>query len=223
MSMVKHYTVIIGLLLSGWWLTALANESLLYEQINDNRTQTLHWSLTETEQGWRIDAREERGRVYLNQCLDSGETQRWQLNSNDLQVSARLVDGELILVGVDDGHPIQRSRNLDGLPWFQPLSFSLAQVLATGRKSVTFWTIRPDNLSTVRLRAEHVGRETMEWQGQRVEVERVRVRPVGLLSFAWQADYWFRSSDRRFMRYESGSGIPGVPSTRIELLGEAGD
>jgi hypothetical protein len=126
----------------------------------------------------------------------------------------------LHLHGEQDGKPVVRSWEVGDLPWFQTLSVSLAHFLSPGAECGEFWILRPDTLELQRLKVAAVRKEQISFNGGTVATWCVEIRPTGLFSALWKGEYWFRQSDRRFLRYRGASGPPGAPMTEILLVGE---
>ena len=119
-----------------------------------------------------------------------------------------------------NGKAIDGTKQIDGLPWYQTVTFSLRpMVMSKEQDSVSFWTLRPDTLALVKLRAIKETEEQIQVNNSTVKAQRVRVTPDNeLLSFFWQGNYWFRSQDGVFVKFEGINGPPGTPKTVIELV-----
>jgi len=68
--------------------------------------------------------------------------------------------------------------------------------------------------------ATREGEETVMLGGDSVQAIKVRFSPAGPLSAFWKAEYWYRKSDLRFIRYRAVRGLPGSPETIVTLIGE---
>lgn len=192
-------------------------EPLRYIKQQQGEQQVMLWQLSKGEDHWLVEA-QEGDRRFRNVVLATGETVRWELASEAVQLQAHVEDGRLVLTGNNGNQAVDQQKDLQGLPWYQPLSFSLAQFLDTGRDKAEFWMVRPDDFSFIKMQAERQGREIISLQGSELAAQRVSVRPTGLLAMLWQADYWFGTDDRQLLKYES-SGAMGIAETRVQLDG----
>jgi len=55
-----------------------------------------------------------------------------------------------------------------------------------------------------------------------VLARKVTLSRQGILAAFWQANFWFRESDRIFIRYQGTHGPPGTSETVVLLLQEFG-
>lgn len=202
-------------------LVAAAQEQHRYREITGDRSTAFDWSMERRSDAIHIVA-SEPDRRFLTVCDPDGATARWQLDDAEQQIRAERHGERLLLRGTRNGAPYAEDFALDGAPWFQAMSFSLRAWLAGTADSVTFWTLRPDTLEPVKLRAQRLGNRSVETAIGTMEAFHVRVRADGLLAAVWKADYWFRASDRLFVKYQAVNGLPGTPPTTIELLPNPG-
>ncbi len=103
-------------------------------------------------------------------------------------------------------------------PWFQPLSYSLRCMVARQQQQASFWTIRPDTLEPLTLKAERDGSGQLpQTSGPALMASRMIIRLDGLMSALWSAEYWFRQGDNLFVHYRGIHGPPGTAETVISL------
>lgn len=107
---------------------------------------------------------------------------------------------------------------IDAAPWYQPLSFALRAMLNADQFAATFWMIRPDTLTPVKLTAEKQQVEPLNIEGHSVDARRVRVSVAGWASMLWHSHYWFRADDHLFVQYRGVNGPPGIPETVVRLV-----
>ena len=158
--------------------------------------------------------------TFLSRNTAAGETLAWQyVHQPDTDVRAEREGDRIRLSGRFQGKTVDEVHAIDDRPWFQPLSFSLRPLALDGQATAEFWTIRVDTLELVAMRAEAAGREEMDTvRGPRLTAARVVIRPDGVFSRLWRAEYWFRAEDGLFIRYRGTHGPPGTPETVISLL-----
>ncbi len=178
--------------------------------------------LWRAEQGSReVTVTQDQGdEIYSSVCTLDGATLSWQYTRlPDTDVRAERIGDRIRLSGTLAGKAIDQSRAIDGRPWFQPLSYSLQRMVALDQQTVSFWTIRPDTLEIVAMKAEKSGVEQIAAGAAMTEdADKVVIRLDGLLSALWQAAYWFRQSDHLFVQYQGTHGPPGTAATRISLV-----
>jgi hypothetical protein len=157
--------------------------------------------------------------TFSNRCDKTGNTLRWRILSEEADITAQRVGNYIQLDGTRDGKTIRQNVKIDDSPWYQSLSYALGAFSQSRRDSVKFWIVRPDNLDVVKMRATRIGEEEVTTDKGLVLTRKVKISANGFLSHFWKAFYWFRESDGLFVRYRGVNGLPGTPSTTIQLSG----
>jgi hypothetical protein len=156
---------------------------------------------------------------YVNVCDYAGNTYSWSMENDDLKVAATRERDVIRLTGTVDGKKVEQIFQIDDAPWYQPLSFSLRELVLDDTVQAThFWTIRADSLEAIKMQAKVMAHERIQLGDMEVEAIKVEVRPSGVLAAFWHGNYWFRSEDALFLKYRSRHGPPGTPETNIRLL-----
>ncbi len=158
------------------------------------------------------------GEVQESWCHCDGTTFKWHLRTDTQDITARRIDNMLVIEGQQNGHSFQHQKPIDAAPWYQSLSFALRAMLNFDQASATFWMIRPDTLTPVKLKAEKQQMEVLDIEGHSVEARRVRVRLTGWASILWHSHYWFRAGDHVFVHYRGVNGPSGTPETVVGLI-----
>ncbi|WP_125181139.1 hypothetical protein [Thiohalobacter thiocyanaticus] len=200
-------------------LMSQAAETLLYRQHQSGEDSELTLSYRQ-EGEWVLIASQSDTQVYFSRCSDSGDTLQWQVSGEGVNLEARRQDETVVVSGTGRGGTIDYHFALDGLPWYQALSFALGQWLLRADESddtLEFWMLRPDNYRPVRLQALRREPSMLTVGAGLRQARRVEVRPTGWRGSLWSASYWFETDTGRFLRYESGALVPGMAQTRIEL------
>ena len=154
---------------------------------------------------------------FLNVCDRSGATHTWEMHSPDTDLCGRRTGNAIRLEGVVAGKHVKKQFSVDGLPWYQPLTYCLRALVTSGRRETAFWMIRLDTFRPVKLKAVKKDVQQLIIDGTHVEAQRVRVCPVGILSPFWHGDYWYRLSDGLFLKYHGRNGPPGSDTTTIRM------
>jgi hypothetical protein len=197
----------------------LAAEERTYTETTGDQTTHFSWTL-EQANSVTVTVRDQ-DELYVNHCDELGATFRWTYRGVDTDVVA-IRSGDIIeLRGTLQGRAFQARHEVDSLPWYQTLAYALPKLVAPDEPALIFWTVRPDNLDVVKMQATWEGTEKVAVNGHKLRAHRVRIRPDGLLSRFWHADYWFRVPDGLFVRYEGVHGPPGHPKTVIQYQGTA--
>ena len=181
----------------------------------------------ESSHTWIVRKRGERvethwitpDKAYFNLCDATGATLEWRFRGNAADIRAWRSGDRIRLEGTRDGKTVNEDIEIDASPWFQPLSYALGRFSQSQRDSIAFWTIRPDNLDVVKLRASNLGDEQVTTKAGTFTARKISISLNGFLSHFWQAHYWFRHTDGLFVRYRGANGLPGTPTTTIQLGG----
>ncbi len=193
-----------------------AAESHRYAEKTGAQTTFFLWQLDmDTNETVIITSLDEDVR-YVNVCDSTGATHKWRMLGKNSKVTAQRKGNELHITGMKDGEKIDARITLDDAPWFQPLSYSLRNLIREKNdKQTTFWMIRPDTLEPQKFQANRAEEGKIYLESRAFQAVRVTICPAGLLSCFWHATYWFRVCDGLFLRYEGTHGPPGTPKTII--------
>lgn len=206
------------------WLVALcasaafgmgpATEQRTYMETTGDETTYFSWTL-EQANNVTVTVREEN-ELYVNHCDHLGTTFEWRYRGADSDIIASRSEDVIEIRGRFRGEEFNARHEIDSVPWYQTLAYALPRLVEPDTTPQVFWTIRPDNLDVVKMRASWEGTEKVAVNGKKLQAHRVRIRPDGFLSLLWHADYWFRVPDGLFVRYEGVHGPPGHPKTIIQ-------
>ena len=196
------------------------NQSYLYQERNGVKVKEFLWNRSSSTQEELVMVNEENATL-VNHCDLSGQTLAWHFQQGALiDIHARREGNLLKLTGILRGEKVERTEPLDDRPWYQPLSFSLRGFLDSTDLKRSFWMIRSDNLELVSIQAEKMGIEEVLVLGRKVQAQKVEIRKEGLFASLWHGDYWFRTGDNLFVRYQGVHGPPGTTETLVQLSGE---
>jgi len=199
-------------------VTGTASQIFRYREQTGDDSFTFLWR---AEQGRReVTVTQDQGdETYSSVCTLDGTTLSWHYTRQpDTDVRAERTGNRIHFSGRFAGESIDKSQDIDARPWFQPLSFSLQRMVARELKTAAFWTIRPDTLEILALKAEKSGSEEIAAGKETQTADKVVIRLDGLMSALWQAEYWFRQSDNLFVQYRGTHGLPGTAETSINLI-----
>jgi hypothetical protein len=112
----------------------------------------------------------------------------------------------LSIKGRNRGKGIDKRMKIDGRPFFFHPALGLSEFARSGKKMLEFWTLRPDNLSEYKMKAENQGAETILVNGEQIATIRVKWGLTGVLSRFFNQTFWFRKSDGVFVKSKASRG-----------------
>jgi hypothetical protein len=142
-------------------------------------------------------------------------------------------NGSVRLLAVNDGHAVrlsgthrsgrklERTIKLGSVPWAQEWMSFLGALALSGKTSATFCSLVTPTLECATFCGRVIGEESVIIDGAMVPAIHIQVSFSGRLAIAWHGDYWFRSRDGRFIRFE-GRSLPGLPESVYELVENGG-
>jgi hypothetical protein len=149
------------------------------------------------------------------------ECSRWLYMPKNGSVKLTVVrNGRLLsLDGVHShgGKRLEKEIRLGKYPWCQEWMSFLGAFALSGRKTAIFCSLVTPTLDLAQFTATVLGEETVKANTTLLPAIHVRVKFSGALSVTWHGDYWFRTRDGRFVRFE-GSILPGLPVSVFELM-----
>jgi hypothetical protein len=214
------FGVVTSLLVVGGSVGAAStNQSYLYQEKSGADVKEFRWNLSSSAQEELVTVFEE-GATLVSHCDPGGQTRAWHFQQGaQTDIQAHREGNLLKLTGILRGERVERTELLDDRPWYQPLSFSLQGFLHSAEDKRSFWMVRSDNLELVTIQAEKLGVEEVLVSGRKVQATKVEIRREGLFASLWHGDYWFRTGDNLFVRYQGVHGPPGTPETVVQLSG----
>ena len=208
--------------------------ALLLMAIGSPASQALRYHEQTGDNGytfsWQAEQEQESGTITVIQHQDSetfssvntaeGATRSWHyVNQPDTNVQAERNGDSIRLSGRFKGKEIDVQRIIDSRPWYQPLSYCLQRMVARNQQAASYWTIRPDTLEVLAMRAEKKGSERISLENGSLQMaDKVVINLEGVMSALWEAEYWFRHGDNVFLQYRGTHGPPGTAETKVCLI-----
>lgn len=151
-----------------------------------------------------------------------GAMMRWEYadSSENTDFKAERKAGEIIIRGMSQGQPVNKSLKAGERVWLQNSEFGLLDFLKANEKSKDFIVIAPEDLSIKKLRATRGAEEEITLKDKKFNAVKMTARLRGFLSLFWQSTYWHRLPEMTFLRYKA-DGLPGVPAVDIQLVQES--
>jgi hypothetical protein len=127
----------------------------------------------------------------------------------------------ILIRGISNGQPLDKSLDVGQETWLQNSEFGLLGFLTSKEKSKDFFVVAPEDMSIKKIRATQPVTEQIDWNDQTITAVKLTARLRGFFSLIWQATYWYRSTEKTFLRYKA-DGLPGIPKVDILLVSEKG-
>lgn len=195
-------------------------QSYLYSESSGTQVKEFQWHHRSSALEELVTV-EEEGAIFVNHGDRSGQTLAYHFRQGtQTDIHVRREGNLLQVTGILRGEKVERTESIDARPWYQPLSFSLREFLKGDERKRSFWMIRSDTLALVTIQAEKLGVEEVLVSGTRVTARRVEIRKTGFFASLWHGEYWFRTEDDLFVRYQGVHGPPGTPETVVQLIRE---
>ncbi len=210
--------LLLGVLWTPGWTAQ--SSTFMYRDRTGDETVHFCWRLERMDNDMAVITSRSLEETFVNICRPDGSTRSWEVHKPGVSAKAVVEGGQLVMEGRLHGEAVAWDEPMKGRTWYQPLSFALRNVARGEKAEAAFFCLRPDTLEPASMKAERKGVESIEVNGRQERAVKVRVRLQGLLAIAWHGDYWFRTGDWVFVRYEGVNGPPGTPKTVIELIQE---
>lgn len=196
-----------------------ASQVYRYREQTRDASFTFAWCADRNQDSVTVTQYQRNG-IFRSVNTMEGATISWQyVQHPDTDIRVERHGDHLRFSGLFAGKLIDRSQVIDNRPWYQSLTFCLQQMVAREQQAADFWTIRPDTLDVLAMQAEKTDQEQIpDDKDGFATADKVIIHPAGLLSPLWQAEYWFRPDDNRFLRYRGTHGLPGTAETLICLI-----
>ena len=198
-----------------------SSPTLRYREQTGADSFLFSWQADAAQDGATVTVTQRQGEeVFQSVNTLEGSTTSWHYTKiPDTDVRVERVGNHLRFRGRVAGEPIDKQETIDGRPWFQPLSYSLRCMVSRQEEQASFWTIRPDTLETLTLKAQREGSARLpQDNGTELSASKMVIRLDGLMSALWSAEYWFRQGDNLFVQYRGTHGPPGTAETIISLV-----
>ena len=202
--------------------TGAADETRVYLERTGDACQSFVWRLEEGDE-IVVSAHESGDVLFENRLSPDGRTHLWRHKTPERHVTVSREGNRLAVEGTENGSPVYRHWDIDDLPWYQPLSYSLREFLRSDNNLIRFWMIRSDTLAPFRMRATKEGFDTISLNGMPYEALKVCLAPDGWLAAFWHGYYWYRRDDGMFLKFKGRHGPPGTPITVVELVNSCAD
>jgi hypothetical protein len=208
-------TLIVAILFPG----ELRPEQLAYQERTGKFTADIIWKIE--QQGDYVILTSSRPNESYTCWADANlAITKWELKNNTTRpdgIIATREDNTIVIKGTLRRRAVTKTMRIDDAAWYQPIAFSLKSFITSDKPSVEFWSLNPNNLAAVKMKAEKQRTEIIELNGEEVIAQKVKVTITDFRSAFWHSYYWFNKKNGMFIRYEGVNGPPKTPKTVITL------
>ena len=133
---------------------------------------------------------------------EEGSTISWMVKDekNNTDYQGKREGNKLILTGKKKGKVIDKEVELDDKLFYFTPKFNLTPFILSEAEQVRFWMLRKDELTKYLMQAKKKAIETLEIDGEKVEVIRVYYSATGPGEKFYKRTYYFRKSDGIFLK-----------------------
>ncbi len=136
----------------------------------------------------------------------------------EIDIDVNREGATMVASGIYKNKTLERKYSINGNMWTQCAQFSIPSLLRAGQKKRLFWALSIHDMNVYEMEMVVEGSEKLSILSTEIDTIRVRIRPTGMWSLFWYADFWFCSKDFEYLRYEAVEGLPGTPPTVKELV-----
>ncbi|MCP5050595.1 MAG: hypothetical protein GY940_25750 [bacterium] len=223
--------IILLLIFTLIWSMYLTGKTRVYEEQTEQQVDTHRFTIESRGNGYTIQLTTEKDshKIHQNFLVDDKlATWNWNYHAphKKTKISASRNGTQITLKGTDKGKPIEKTFDINQLPWNQTFNIGLERfALSDGKKkSMRFWAIGTSgmgNMKSTKFKVKWKKTETITLTPGNPPVEAVymTISLSGILSMFWTGKYWYRKSDGVFLRYK-GKNKSGAPVSVMKLVSE---
>ncbi|MBN1924954.1 MAG: hypothetical protein JW798_03895 [Prolixibacteraceae bacterium] len=156
---------------------------------------------------------------YFEKANNKFEANYFKIIDHDSKTNIELSRKENMIyaLGVIKGEKIIEEYQIDERPWFGIIDISLEDFVRSNEEEYTFWVFDVNGHKMRKMVAHCEGVENITFQGEIISAHKVKVTLTGFAALFWKSYYWYRISDKRFVKY-SGPVGKDASDTTVELL-----
>ncbi|GAB1455407.1 hypothetical protein MASR2M48_07140 [Spirochaetota bacterium] len=159
---------------------------------------------------------------YDRQVMDKQRSVlEWQRSdaTEGTDIQASRLGSQVIVKGIYKGKPFEKKHDFGSLPWYQLHEASYETLYKSGINKLSFWTIDRKTLRATEFKAERQSEENITIMGRPIPAVKYSLGISGIPAFLFQAHFWLRNTDGRFLRLDAPA-ILGLPKSSVELTSE---
>lgn len=191
----------------------------VYQETIEGTVTTHRFTIHTSESGCFIELTSETDGQPMMQTfrLDPKlDTMEWNYDAPHDRIKLNaLRKGDMIrFTGTDRGEAVNKTFELDGLPWNQTFNIGLEQFVMSGKNSMIFKAIGVGGrghlkITRFKVKRKNIETITLTTMKRPIDAVHVTISLTGLLSIFWTGKYWYRKSDGAFLRYSGKSNKGG--------------
>jgi len=206
----------------------LSRMTRVYEEKTGKEVTTHRFVIEPSSSGYAIDLQSLTGDSVIKQKFEldrnlAALSWTFEYPGENINVIASRKGNKIFLKGRGRGKEIDKTFDIDELPWNQAFNIGLEGFAPAAENSLKFWAIGtrgPGYMKITKFKIKRKRNETININGKEIEAVYVTISLTGLLSMFWTGNYWYRKSDGKFIRYKGKNG-PGKPVSVMELVSES--
>lgn len=134
-------------------------------------------------------------------------------------ILAKREGSKVTLKGIYKGKPYEKEHDFEDLPWYQLQEASYEELYRSGITKSNFMTIDRKTMRVTEFKAEKQEEESILIMGIQIPAIKYSLGIKGIPAFLFQAHFWLRKSDGRFLKLDAPA-ILGLPKSSVELTSE---
>ncbi len=161
----------------------------------------------------------ETGEVHSIILDENNYTLCWHMTKGKgytLDVEKR--DKQLIVQSTKGSKSVSVIRQVDNNPFFASFDFGVSGFYQSGKETMNFWTLNPDNLKAYKMTLTRMEKETITYGNTTGEAQKIRISAAGVPASFFSMFFWVRTTDGVCVRSEGQMGGPGSKKFIKELL-----
>ena len=197
-----------------------------YTETTNNKSINYQVTKSKPEGGLYLIEMKDEHRLSRHYIKPMGSTMRWQHSDTELAHNfvVKRTGNNIAISGTFKGNPINKTVEIDKDQWFNKVDHALSEWVRSDKEKLDFWVLKlSSDLDPIKIRAEKVGKETLKLDDGTFQAIKVKLTLSSfLMSNFWSSYYWYRAEDGLFLKFKGTMGMPGTPTTIIELTSFAG-
>ena len=202
------------------FLPSIAQE-YSYTETTDNKSINYQITKSKPEAGLYMIEMKDAYRLSRHYITPMGSTVRWQHTDTELahNFEVKRTGNNIAIHGTFKGNPINKTVEIDKDQWFNKVDHALSDWVRSDEDELDFWILKlSSDLDPLKIRAEKVGTETLKLDDGTFQAIKVKLTLCSFfMSNFWSSYYWYREDDGLFLKFTGAMGLPGTPTTTIEL------
>ncbi len=197
-----------------------------YTETTNNETTNFQIKKSHANEGVYMIEMKDENRLSHHYIMPQGTTVRWQHKDTKLahDFNVERKGNDIAIRGTFNGNEINKVVEIDDAHWHSKVDHALTDWVRSEEDELDFWILKlSSDLDPLKISAEKVGTEMIKLDNNTFQATKVKLTLCGFfMSKLWSSYYWYRKEDGLFLKFKGAMGLPGTPTTTIELTHNAG-